>query len=168
MDGYKESADLLVETAIASQDIRMLDTFVYPILFSYRQYLELEMEWLVLTYSRLDREEKRQFIRSANHDLLSTWNRLKPFLLEDVDEKEVQDVRNVESYIKQFNELDESSFTFRYPIGKDLDRLVTKEHRIDLKVLKRRMQELSCFFNGVEGFLDQKQEYENELSQYLE
>lgn len=39
MEGYKEAADNLIEYATNSNNIKILDTLVFPICFLYRQYL---------------------------------------------------------------------------------------------------------------------------------
>ena len=38
--GYKEASDLLIKEAIESRNIKELDTFIFPVIFLYRQYLE--------------------------------------------------------------------------------------------------------------------------------
>src|ERR1700692_2298612 len=48
MTGYKAAADLLVEKSQRSGFDR--DTLVYPIMFTYRQFIELELKYLIATY----------------------------------------------------------------------------------------------------------------------
>jgi len=48
MAGYKKAADLMVERAARSQPDR--DALVYPIIFSYRQFIELSLKYLTTTY----------------------------------------------------------------------------------------------------------------------
>lgn len=45
----------------------------------------------------------------------------------------------IEIYIKQFNEWDKSSFTFRYPINKELDILFNDAKYLDLINLREKM-----------------------------
>ena len=49
-EGYKSSADLLVKNALESKNIKILDTFIFPIMFLYRQYLELELKWIIIRF----------------------------------------------------------------------------------------------------------------------
>lgn len=51
-DGYREAADHLVERIVEGQSLT-LDTIVYPIVFLYRQYLELRLKQLIPLSGRL-------------------------------------------------------------------------------------------------------------------
>ena len=163
MDGYKAAADALVDRAIESRDISILDTFVFPIFFLYRQYLELVMKYAYLSYSGETKEVKTQTLRNVNHDLVRIWTEIKPMLLRAASEAEAEDVEIVEDYIKQFHAADQSSFTFRYPITKELNPVLTKETRISLPNLKERMEELANFFDGATAQLDAISEIEAEM-----
>jgi len=48
MTGYKRAADLMVERAIADDVDR--SSLVYPIIFNYRQFIELSLKYLIATY----------------------------------------------------------------------------------------------------------------------
>lgn len=155
--GYKEAADMLITQAISSKYISKLDTWVFPILFLYRQYLELQMKDMVLHYGEMKTEGKKAFLKDSSHSLIKIWLELKP-VLENIasDNKEKNDVEIVESYIQQLHDRDPNSVVFRYPIGMDLKKALDKEHRINLKNLSLRMQELENFFNGVDGALSER------------
>jgi hypothetical protein len=168
MEGYKKSADELIDLAVNSGDIKTLDTYIFPICFLYRQYLELAMKYIFIKYSGWDKDKKISAIKDVNHNLLRIWNKIKPIILEETTKEEKEDIEAVEDYISQFNIFDKSSFTFRYPITKELDGVLTKERRINLINLKERMDELYCFFDGCTGKLDEISEYKAEmLSEYL-
>jgi hypothetical protein len=47
LGGYKRAADLLVQHATADRADR--DTLVFPIIFNYRQFLELSLKYLIAT-----------------------------------------------------------------------------------------------------------------------
>lgn len=147
MKGYKESADLLVNSSVASRDISMLDTSVFPILFLYRQYLELAMKSIFLRFSEDNLGDKEDTIKKSSHNLMSIWNKVKP-ILEPLGSEDKEMLVTVEEYIKEFHQFDKSSFTFRYPITKELDRVLTSEKRINLINLRDRIEELYNFFSG--------------------
>lgn len=44
--GYISVSDAAVELAVTSKDIAKLDTYVFPIIFNYRQFLELSLKSL--------------------------------------------------------------------------------------------------------------------------
>lgn len=153
--GYKEVSDKAVEFAVQSKDIAVLDTHVFPIIFNYRQFLELSLKSLYLDYSSHSIKEKIATLHSAGHDLMKMWQKLEPILLNLYAGNENKEMVNtVKSYIKQFHDTDRSSFNFRYPITKEMVPVFKTEKRYDLVNLKTRMQELSNYFDGADGQLD--------------
>ncbi len=165
MDGYKAAADKLIADAITSRAIDILDTFIFPICFLYRQYLELVMKYIYLHFSEVDNNEKANTLKETSHDLAKMWIKIKPLLLEDASPSEMEDVEIVETYIQQFHNIDKSSFTFRYPIGKNLEKVLPSQRRINLPILKEGMDELSGFFEGCIGKLDAMSEIKAEVFQ---
>ncbi|AMA72761.1 hypothetical protein ACKE5C_11180 [Aneurinibacillus thermoaerophilus] len=157
--GYKEAADNLVDLAIKSENIAVLDTYVFPIVFLYRQFLELSMKEIYLNYSEHSTEDKVKTIDKAGHNLLRIWNEIKPLIQEGCNSNDDdKTIKVVEDYINQFHAFDKTSFTFRYPITKKLAPTLDKEYRIDLLNLKQRIDELGHFFSGVDGQLDANKE----------
>jgi hypothetical protein len=167
MHGYKTGADELVQNAIASKSAGRLDTLIFPILFLYRQFIELELKWIFLVYSDADRSVKIGVIRDIKHNLIKLWQKTKPILLEEVTPQERQDVDIVEAYIKQFYKLDESSYSFRYPITKNFDQILNAERRINLPNLRKRMDELYHFFTGADGKLSSIRDYRQDMERYF-
>lgn len=164
--GYKESADHLVDVALASKSIAILDTYVYPIIFLYRQFVELSIKSIYLLYSEDDIGTKIQSIDKVSHDLKESWKKMLPILSNACSTDEEKDmIQVVGDYILQFHAFDQSSFTFRYPIDKKLNRTIKGEQRIDIGNLKERMDELSNFFGGIDGLLDQIKEWKAEEQQ---
>jgi hypothetical protein len=171
MRGYKKAADLLIESAIKTQDISIIDTIIYPVCFLYRQYLELAIKNIYISYSEDNLTEKANVFKNMNHDLIKTWNKIKPYLQEEADDIELDGIEIVEDYIKQFHEFDRSSYTFRYPITKSLTEVINDQKRVNLTELKSRMNELYHFFSGCMGKLDYykgiKTEIREEFMQFL-
>lgn len=66
-DGYKISADELVETVLKyGSDVKKLDTFIFPIIFSYRHSIELSLKHIYLrAFGRLP---------LGGHNLISLWD----------------------------------------------------------------------------------------------
>lgn len=172
MQGYKEAADSLINDAINSRDISKLDIVIFPVCFLYRQYLELVMKNIFLAYSGENKATKIRTLKEVSHNLYKIWNKIKPYLKEEASEEELNDIAAVEGYIQQFHEFDKSSYTFRYPITKDLKGVIPEKRRVNLGNLKERMNELYHFFNGCTGKLDEISQYKAEIlseyAQYLE
>ena len=166
-EGYKSSADLLVKNALESKNIKILDTFIFPIMFLYRQYLELELKWIIIRFLEENACTKKKILKDISHNLIKAWRIAKPIMLEYTEKKEKDDVKIVEEYINQFHRMDKGSFSFRYPIMKNLDRIFNKEKKVNLKIILLRMNELYHFFDGVEGKLESIRDYKLEMCNYL-
>ncbi len=169
MAGYKNAADALIDHVLASKNVERLDTFIFPILFLYRQFIELELKWVFLVHSAADIPEKIEFIK-AKHDLCKLWSQIKPVLLEEATPEERQDVNTVEDYVMQFAKLDKSSSSFRYPITRELKlhQVLNNEQRINLPNLRQRMNELYHFFSGADGKLSSIRECKQDMEKYFD
>jgi hypothetical protein len=168
MQGYKKAADLLIESSIKSKDISIIDTVIYPVCFLYRQYLELAMKNIYLSYSGDDSNKKIKLLKGINHDLIKIWIKIKPYLKKEATDKDIDDINIVEDYIKQFYNLDKFSSTFRYPITKYLKVVINSQKIVNLSELKSRMDELYNFFDGCMGKLNYSKEFKKEIIQSLQ
>lgn len=162
-EGYKLSADDLVDRAIASHDKGITDTYIYPICFLYRQYLELEMKYFYLSYSETDKKDKSDTIKKENHNLNEIWKRIKPIFLKYITGKELDYTNIAENYINQFQAFDKSSYAFRHPITNDFNVVFREERLISLDNLKKRMNELYNFFIGGFERIGELKENKDEL-----
>lgn len=171
--GYKRSADILIENALESQDISKLDTVVFPAFFLYRQFIELSLKQAILEFSIGSYTEKVATLKQLNHDLDSIWKEFVKVLPKARNKNEKRTLKVVEKYILEFSAFDKSSFTFRYPITKDLTLIFGKEQRINLRHAKERMAELESFFSGASAYMDDlkatewdmRAEFESEIYQ---
>lgn len=166
MQGYKETADTLITHAVNSKNIRILDTFVFPICFLYRQYVELAMKNIFLQYSGVDKEAKIKVIKKVSHNLIEIWKIIKPILIQETTEEEKKDIEVVEDYIKQFNEFDKSSFIFCYLTNKELDLSFNEAQYLDLINLRERMNEVYNFFEGYDVKLNTLRDFKYEMMSY--
>lgn len=165
--GYKASADTLVESIVGTPDIRRLDTYIFPIMFLYRQYIELEMKSIYLQYSNDDHESKQQVIKEKGHNLLKIWHTIKPLMMEEISANDAESVSTVENYIQQFHQFDKTSTSFRYPVDRNLELIFDGEQRINYVNLKQCIDELESFFNGVDGHLSSVQEFKRDMESYF-
>lgn len=154
VNGYKAAADDLVEEVIKSNLPIKRNTYTSPICFLYRQYLELEIKSIYLQYSEASKDDKKKAINDIKHDLLKLWRQVKPVIVSCASsDSDKRAIVVVEDYIKQFHELDKTSFSFRYPITKNLEEVHEHLRLINLQDLRDRMNELYSFFIGCEGAL---------------
>lgn len=108
-DGYKTASDILVQhLAQRGRD----DALVYPILFGYRQYLELRIKALVVIVNRCEYVEETY---KRIHDLQGLWNSIRSRLWENLQVDDRVPFQIVESVIGEFQALDPKSDGFRFP-----------------------------------------------------
>lgn len=74
-EGYKNSADELVEIVLNNgNDIKKLDTYIFPIIFSYRHSIEISLKHIYLrAYGQLP---------SGGHNLLALWDTINKDIIE--------------------------------------------------------------------------------------
>ena len=155
---------MLVDKVTEEKRIENIDTFVFPICFLYRQYLELIMKYIYMKHTGDQKEEIISTINEVSHDLFKVWQKVKP-VIEATNahfEEECDLVQAVEGYISEFNQFDPNSFTFRYPVTKRMEKVLPQEFYINLRILQTRMEELHNFFEGCLMQLDDLKENRTE------
>lgn len=158
--GYKDAADVLVDKVLSEGDSFSLDRLIYPIVFLYRQSLELLLKHIFIEYADMSRDDTIRTIKSVSHNLISIWNKVKP-LLEKVlrDDPAKDKISWLNSVIIEFDEHDRNSFNFRYPITRNGDRIHSEHQYIDYPNLKDEMNNVYDFLETIQSMLD----YENQL-----
>lgn len=134
--GYKDAADALV---VSLAERGRNDALVFPIVFCYRQYLELQVKAitvLVDAFEDTDEEFKR------THDLKKLWLSLRPRLESEIDAQDQKAFAAVEDCVLQFHDFDPTGMTFRYPEP-------AKMHQLDLGNLKAVMSRVSTFLEAL-------------------
>ncbi len=152
--GYKNGADILVDFLLLSgNDIR--DTFVYPILFMYRQFFELSLKRLYLCYCHEEQKKKNENIKKAGHNLETMWKYIEDMLKSYRYEGENLNIAR--KYIEQMHRMDSNSFIFRYPT--DIDGSFVKYNSdsgsIDLRNLKDKINRFNNFISSIENYIFQ-------------
>lgn len=110
IEGYRKAADYLVDRSVNEGFL------VYPIIFLYRHYLELQLKDLL---QQLYRYHNLSYELCRTHDLTQLWNRVRPLMEEISNSPEDIEINNhIEVRIKEFVQIDEGSFNFRYPEDK--------------------------------------------------
>lgn len=161
-EGYKNSADELVEIAINSGgNPKILDTYIFPILFSYRHSLEISLKHI---YMRAWGE-----IPAGGHNLLTLWDVIKSeiidkmiyskefigqvkeykeqFIQYTLDGIECNKIRSMLKELQEANQrdvevnpdqkqVDQNATVWRYLISTDENLFFTRAHSIDYLVLR--------------------------------
>jgi len=121
--GYKKSADIIyqeLKEASLKKEIEKTDTLIFPLIYLYRQALELYLKFLYFKYSHIEGMGLKKIL-NKNHDLKAIWSELKPILEFNLNEQQSNmDLLFIENYINQYSNYDPLSMRMRYPITKQL------------------------------------------------
>lgn len=142
--GFHETGDLLVaETELSPR--RALD-LIYPIIFAYRQSLELRLKYLLIVYAPLAGEEPEH----RSHDLKKLWAKCKRVIVFLEGSSRPSDERvfeAVDGLIVEYDAIDPGSDTFRFAHN-------TKGHPIELAITTLDLVNLRSVVAGVHNFLE--------------
>lgn len=145
-NSYKEAADYLVDSLIATNDPTSIDRKIYPLVFMYRHYVELEMKTLYLHRGKLD---FNRWIKNRGHDLMRIWKTIRQEILDGNPMIEETDINNTEKYIEQLDDIDKGSFNFRYPFDKNMNPVFNESMKLNIRHLKHGITEIEAFFTGI-------------------
>ena len=139
--GYKTASDKLIKCAIDESDVR--DEIIYPIVFCYRQYLELVLKQII-SASTYTHENGFKII--AGHSLETLWN-------EFIKSVKIYDLNLINKYfgtiqkiIMDFHKIDPKSEAFRYPFERIGHHSQKLNRLIDIENLLVIMEEIHHFF----------------------
>lgn len=143
-EGYINSALNLLNIIKELNGNLAKDSYVFPALFNFWQYLELTMKESISSFENLG----GQYKNDKNHTLTSLWDSLYIFL-----DKEDKELPVVGKLILEFDDKDRYSMTFRYPYQKDKQGEAQQDNSfhdlIDIENLRTKMLQLYRFFEGV-------------------
>lgn len=163
--GYKEAADVLVQEV--EKRSASLDTLVYPVLFLYRQYLELQLKVMTRTVRRLlDRDP----VMPTGHRIELLWRDLDALLREAFPDESTQELVDLGRLIQQFAAVDPLATAFRYPVDKSGNPSLPGMRYLNLRNVKEVMAKMAMLLGGAHDqayeHLQWKLEMEREFSDY--
>lgn len=148
MTGYKEAADLMVKRSAEDRSIR--DTLVFPVIFNYRQFLELSLKYQLAVYGPQVSIQPNW----KTHDLATLWSEflamLERYGTEDPDEADPV----VGEIILEFAKIDPASYSYRYPVDRKGNPVPVAYSDLHLPTLADVMQAVDGYFTGCDGYLD--------------
>ena len=161
--GYKRAADILVERL---EHELWCDELLYPILYLYAHFLELELKSLVIGSSAFS--ESKLGIENLNscHDLYDLWSKLKNNLQYFYQDCPSEWVTIVDECLREFSKHNVRAQAFRYPYDKSGNQTLEKLQWIDLDNFKETMTRISNFLLSVDNAIGQEHEWRNELSSF--
>jgi len=144
ISGYKEAANDVIRSALEKGNVGTLDSYVFPAIFLYRQFLELALKDIYLAYSDDAEEDKVKKIDKCRHNLKEIWKNVKPLIDDDP-----HILPAVEDYIFEFADFDSGSYAYRYPLDMKLNLYHEKPKLINLRNLAERINELAWYLECV-------------------
>lgn len=152
--GYKDAADALVKALTSRQ--ASLDSVIYPLVFLYRQGLELQLK-LILPLAR--RLAGQPATADTHHKLMPMWSELR-VLLEQIDPREAdKELPAIEEFIRQMHDVDPLSFAFRYPTTKKGEVSLPDLRHVNVRHLRDVMNSVFMLLTGVHSWLGERDQH---------
>lgn len=146
--GYNEAAKLMV--ASTTKDPTQRDVLVFPIIFNYRQFLELSLKYLLASYGAVVGVKPNW----STHDLAVLWGKvlvmLEKYGTEDPDKADPI----VGKVILEFAKIDPGSYSHRYPVDRQGKPIPVSNNNLHLPTLADVMEGVANYFEGCDGYLD--------------
>ena len=150
-EGYRQAADLMVETSKSDHTTR--DMLVFPIIFNYRQYIELALKYQLATYGPAVGIEPNW----KTHNLANLWglflDMLERYGTPDPDDADPV----VGEIILEFAKIDPGSYSYRYPVDRNGNSIPVAYSELHLATLADVIGAVANYFTGCDGYLDSLQ-----------
>lgn len=147
IQGYKRAADELVNSINQTGDNQ--DVFVFPIVFLYRQHLELLLKNIIhIGRQCLDRGNNHPM----KHELDELWAEVKG-IIRNVWEEDAKEFKLIEHIINEIITIDPRSMAFRYPKNTNGKKHLSEIFHINTRHLSEMINKMSSFLQGVESGL---------------
>ncbi len=156
--GYKDAADLLV--SYVEDGRRSQDTLVYPILFSYRQYLELALKELIKDARSLEGIDE-PFTKTHRIDEL--WGVCQSLLHKISSDEPIEYLDEIGRLIDEFSKVDPTSMAFRYPEDRDGNPSLPGISNINLRNVKEVIGKIAIILDGASTQIDVYLSYKAEI-----
>ena len=157
--GYKEAGNRLVEFVLTNT--RAQDILIYPIVFLYRQYVELRLKEIIKE-GRILLEEGNDFPK--HHKIWDLWCVAKNISIKVFEnENEPPELDYAEHVIKEFSQIDPDSFAFRYPTTKQGDKTLEGVIHINIRRLAEHIERLAKDLEGISTGISVYREWQQEM-----
>lgn len=160
--GYKRAGEMLVEAVVKSR--KDYDLLVFPIVFVYRQYLELRLKQLIRDSKRL-LDDISGF--PTTHKIAELWEMCRPLLNQEELYVGDQVLDAIEELITEFADVDEDSYAFRYPTDTKNNPSLPDLSYVNLLNLAEVIKKMAHFLEALSWqlsvILEQKQESSIEI-----
>ena len=145
-NGYASASIMMLNLIKISGNNFVKNSYINPIMFCFRQYLELSMKDSILRFRQWRKNANRGEANLEKHNLLLLWNNLKMYF--NAHDAEID---CMEKIIKELNDVDEGGTLFRYNafLSKNICNEEKQRPLIDADILYTRILQMYRFFEGV-------------------
>jgi len=155
--GYKIAADRLIDSL--ESDRINLDLLIYPIVFMYRQSIELFLKTIIKDGNIL-LEIQESYPKTHKIDII--WIETRKVLENIWPGSPKSDLEKIEHYIKEFSKHDPSSESFRYPVNRKGKKHLEDLTHINIRNLKDIMDELLSLLGGASAGISYYLDYKSD------
>jgi hypothetical protein len=148
-DSYKEGADELTKLAGISRSYARLGA---PIMFLYRHYIELQLKSLLIDAGELLDEPQDV---PPRHYLATLWQRVRTLLLRVSPNSDGEYFIRADQIVADFDSIDPTSFTFRYPVNKVGEPSTECDLYVDPRVARQMIAELDILLSGADAMISE-------------
>lgn len=134
ISGYKDAADDLVEQTLGTE---LINLYMFPIVFLYRNYLELVLKNIIIT--KVPKKDLNKYTEKFNHDLKKTFKVVIKLIKDELSEK---DIEKIYSVVSEFHTFDKNSFNFRYYFDKKANSTLPNVLSVDLIKLREEIDKV--------------------------
>jgi hypothetical protein len=154
---YKDAGDRLVGLMGTTYERNMLGP---PMLFLYRHSIELHLKSLLLDAGQLLDDPQTV---PPKHYLMKLWTTVRAMVLRvGPNDEENEWLLRADSIIQQFDDIDPTSFAFRYPVDTDGSPALPADFLVDPSVIKQVVAELNIYLDGASCQISEYQGFKYE------
>ena len=145
-NGYASTSVLLLNLIKLSNDRFITESYINPVMFSFRQYLELTMKDSLLRFRLWRKSTSRGEANLDGHNLFNLWRDLKQYI-----EPKDKEVNRIGRLVEELNAADEDGTLFRYNefLTNSIKNKKKTRPLIDIDILYLRILQLYNFFEGI-------------------
>jgi len=143
--GYREAAELVFQNL--DSGARHHDILVYPIVFLFRQSIELLLKDIIMTCYKIV-PVKHGYPK--HHSLEKLWNEAKASLVKIQIDLKGDDVLAFENLLMEFENVDPFSSAFRYPEDKNKNESLPGLDKLNLTNFMSAATKMYEFLNGLD------------------
>lgn len=159
--GYKKAADALVD--YIKENRHSQDTLVYPILFLYRQYLELAIKNIINKARQL---QDISGVMPTGHKIHDLWKICEKLLTDIAPGDSVEAIKEINRLISEFCAVDPKATAFRYPEDKDGNPSLPGVKRINIRNVYDVIEKISVILEGAEMMIGEYLNVKAEMESY--